>query len=374
MSGHTGSFGFDGCDAGRLTAMATRIKNAVHIDGPYKRDRSSGWYIRIRPPGDRPTTRSFPTRDAAAKAKARLLARQAHLICSVGMMIDQYELHLRSKGNRPESIRTTVFRLRALLPLDVGIATITERKAKALFARYSTAPTRTGEPPSGATLRNTLNQTRTFWRWLIEGEHLPKVNPWDAVKSDKKVRKGKGKLRLDEFNAFIAAAVAERSDASIAALICLLCGLRATEVAQLHSRDVDDGGRLLWVSDEEEDQHLKSEDSDRTIIVPAVLRPLLAELAAVSRGRLFPGRDRFWVSYHVARLCKVAGIRRITAHGARGTVSRLAELEGASPEFIERLLGHAGTAVGADHYTGRAARRKATHQRGLRVLGFGKQE
>lgn len=112
---------------------------------------------------------------------------------TVDAALDAYELYMADKGNKPTSIRTTMFRLRGLLEpvyqVDLGIlhptrcrqlyAGLIERKQKA------------------DTHRNTLAEARTFFRWCQTKGWLHR-NPLDDVEPTGRRRAGKAQLRIDE--------------------------------------------------------------------------------------------------------------------------------------------------------------------------------
>ena len=81
--------------------------------------------------------------------------------------------------------------------------------------------------------------------------------------------------------------------------------LRGGEVVNIRKRDVDDGGRLLWIPDS------KTESGRRTLVVADVIRPLLQERARQCGdspdARLF-AHGRGWVLYNVKRLCRAVGV------------------------------------------------------------------
>jgi integrase len=94
-------------------------------------------------------------------------------------------------------------------------------------------------------------------------------------------------------------------------------------------RDIDDGGRLLWITKG------KTESSTRKIAIPDLLVPHMARLALAAgpAGGLFVGASALkdkkkhrvdWLRRHVERVCKLAGVPVVGCHGLRGTFSSLA--------------------------------------------------
>lgn len=127
---------------------------------------------------------------------------------------------------------------------------------------------------------------------------------------------------------------------------------------------VDDERRLLWSPDS------NTEAGRRTLEVPDVLRPLLVKQAAECSGRLSP-HGRSWVLQNVKRLCRLAGVPEISAHGLRGMHATLATRAGSTAHEVARALGHTSPAVTQRHYIEVGAADLATRERVLRVLDGG---
>jgi hypothetical protein len=107
-----------------------------------------------------------------------------------------------------------------------------------------------------------------------------------------------------------------------------------------------------------------------------VLAPHLIRLASgrPARAPLFARaakRERAtdWAREQVWRLCKLAGIPRVTPQGLRGTHSTLATEAGATSHLVAAQLGHASTEGGAYIDTQRAG--AAKRRTALRVLAGG---
>ncbi len=232
---------------------------------------------------------------------------------------------------KTSSVITTGYRLRAFFARgEISLGSLTARKAAGLYE----ARCRCTRPDPH---RNELGQSRTFLDWCVSRGWLRR-NPLVHVKPQGKRSRGKQQLRIDETRCLVDRALTHarqpdaemsgprarwRRDAAVAVLVAVYLGLRAGEIVQMRRRDVDDGGRLLWIPD------AKTEAGRRTIQVPAVLRALLRQRAqdTGSRpdGRLFP-HDRSWVLQNVKRLClcRLAGVPEVTAHGLRGLHATLA--------------------------------------------------
>ena len=115
----------------------------------------------------------------------------------------------------------------------------------------------------------------------------------------------------------------------------------------------------MWIPDS------KTEAGKRTLLVPEFLRTFLEELAEGKRPEdlLFGYHDRNWPRKWVARICKAAGVPRVTAHGMRGLHGTLAVETGLSAHAVASALGHESItptlqSCGGE---GRPRRRKATN-------------
>jgi integrase len=138
----------------------------------------------------------------------------------------------------------------------------------------------------------------------------------------------------------------EGSLSALAVATTLLLGLRASECTDRIVRDLDDGGRVLWIP------HGKTEAAIRQLKVPELLQPLLMEVAAgkAPLDRLWGNVDRHWLGHHVRRLCRKAGVPVIPPHGLRGLHATMALSAGASSEHVAKALGHVSVNTTRAHY------------------------
>ncbi len=332
----------------------------AYVCGPYEHRRQ--FRLVIYTPGSsgrRSSYRRYFDSEAQAKTWKREFRRQvAATGRTVGDAVSDYtDYLLKKKGNKAGSIATSRYRLAALLDLDMPLADLNAKRAQDLYdqmieegyARGDTAKTYAVDTHQGS-----LMECKAFARFCMTKSWLSS-NPFDKVEPVGKKRRRKKQLRVDEARTFVAhclqAWAADRDRTAVAALLPLQFNLRASEVAQLVARDVDDRGRLLWVAyndDESGESQAKTESSKRTATVPRHLVPIMRELAAnpaTKDGHLFAkedGRpaDRHWVRYWVLEHAKDAGTPPVTTHGLRGTWSSLKRAEGADDEQIAKEMGH----------------------------------
>jgi len=334
------------------------------IYGPYKR--GERWRLVVVTDGGQSTTVSYATEDDAIAEKQdaeKKLAAQNGV--TVALAIDQYETWQKARGLKPNSYTTTRARLTKFLG-DVqftALATLTEAKAKGIYDRWVVkSPTDTH--------RNMLVECRTFMRWCVSRGWI-KRSPFEKVKGEGKRRRGKPQLRIDEARRWMATAMnlAASEPSAVAAMLTVELGMRASEVAGVAVRDLDDNGRLLWIAE------AKTEAGRRTVEVTERLHPLLAALAAGKKGTepLFgPDRTRYWVGYWVQRICELAKVPVVCAHSMRGLHATLSRVAGYTGHGVSAQLGHTSTTVQERHYL-QAGTVAAVEQRtALRVLAGGK--
>ncbi len=333
------------------------------VYGPYRKRRR--WRLTIIDEG-RQSFVSYATEAEAIKERNRLnryLEAEENAI-TIEEALANYERYLTRKGNKRGSITTTVYRLRDLF---FGSDEVTVHAVRHLTrAKMRTLYERLAERRSVDTHRNTLGQARTFLGWCVEQRHLRK-NPATGLEGMGRRKRGKPQLRIDEARKLTATCLAEASPGSVGVLCALLLGLRASEVVQIVTRDLDDDGKLLWISD------AKTEAGRRTLQVPAVLARCLGQLAQ-NMGpteRLFAG-DRHWLSRQCKRLCRVASVPEVSPHGLRGTHASLVAEQGITGHVAAQALGHASYAVTQAHYVDPGAAQRGRQAQVLRVLDGGK--
>jgi integrase len=316
------------------------------VHGPYPHH--DKWLIKIVDRATRKATnRIFETREEAEGVADTLKRQQRHEVgISVGRALNVYERWLREvghkgEGNKPRTVETTMQRLRRLF------AEVTKIAVRAL------TPVLAGKLYDGLagavdSRRNILAEAKTFLRWC-RGKGWTKIDALEHVQGIGRRRRGKPQLTTDEARKFLAKALvlADADDGAIAAAMALLMGMRASEIVERTIRNLDDDGRLLWITD------AKTQAGVRRLEVPPQLQ---AHLQRIARGkgqgdRLFgPDASRYWVLRSVQRICKAAGVPTVPAHGLRGTHATLAVSAGATSHVVAAALGHESFSTTARHY------------------------
>lgn len=340
--------------------------------GPYQH--GNRWRVVGRDARGKNVAKSFGTREEAVRFVDEARRQALAAARTVATSLTAYEQHLTTKGNKAQSISTTIHRLDAFFgDEDLALTELTPARCRAL---YDAAAVKHAVD----THRNMLAEAKTFLGWCRVQKWL-RTNPLEDVAGVGRRRHGKEQLRVDEARVWLAKALelARGGDeGAVAALVTLLLGLRASEVVSRVVRDVDDNGRRLWIPDS------KTEAGRRTLEVPEVLQPLLLELvarrklqAALDLGEdhqalLFGAHWRDWPRENVQRICELVKVPEVTAHGMRGLHATLALAAGQSGHLVAASLGHESVSTTLESYAAPGAAAGAAAQRAWQVLDGGK--
>lgn len=281
---------------------------------------------------------------------------------TVNDAIDSYLVMRLERGDKPRSVATTERRLRPLLARveNALLLEVDHAVAFELATQYRDS-SRVGER-SNDSVRNALNECRTFWNYAIE-EGWTAENPWErrdprfknkqlARWLDRlpRAKRGKPQLKLWEARKFvdvcIYAAEKDPRGPALPAILCLLQGLRASEAHGLRRRAVDDGGRLVWVED------AKTEAGERIVECDEGVAGLLDKACAglPAEAPLFPGVTNSSLRHYVIGVCVRAGITEVTPHGLRRTHMTLARGAGVTGAAVAASVGHTRYSTSQRHY------------------------
>ena len=335
------------------------------VHGPYKH--RNRWRVVVTRPDRSQVVESFATRGeaeaVAAAARAQAEGR------TVMHAVDAFELRERERGLAAVTVERARRHLDALLRTDTNggrpLRWLTAKRASALYDEVQIGR-------AVDTHRNALAAGRAFGKFVVKRGWLL-ANPFVGVEAVGRRKRGKAQLHVTEARRLLDTCIAEGSRESIAVSLALLLGLRASEIAHRQVRDLDDKGRLLWVPKG------KTAAARRHLEVPPVLQPLLLELAAErpAAAWLFGESDlarptRYWVLWHVRRLCRAARVPVVSAHGLRGTHATLATAAGATSHVVAGALGHTSSAITEAAYIQSDVRADTTQRAALRVLEGGR--
>lgn len=340
-------------------------KRPERLIGPERR--GNKWRIRLRAADGTETPIYYALEE---EHKAREFARVFHEEAtdrSIGSTVTEYLDHLKRFGGskrRPLRERSLVI-MRCKL---VGILGLVDREAarKNRGRRgpevpvYNDRPLDTLTPNAAQRLytasvksglatdshRSYLVAGGAFGGWCAERGYL-KVNPFADVLPEGELSAGKQKLTLDEARKFIAAAYADPHPlGGIAAAALLTLGTRSMELLDATVRSLDDRGRVLRIA------RSKTLAGVRPVQVPPVLRARLLKLAAgqAPDAWLFGEMTQGTLLNHVRRLCEVAGVPSVCAHGLRGTQITLTVEVAGMIAVAGRAAGHASAGVTRRHY------------------------
>lgn len=295
--------------------------------------------------------RSFDTMDQATTWAREFRKQIAAAGRTVKDAVEAYIEYLRRKGNKEGSIKTAGYRLAALLDYSMPLVDLSPRVAQGLYDDI------VDEGVAVDTHRGCLVSGRAFGRFCVDRSWLT-VNPFAKVLPVGRKSKGKEQLRYDEARVFLAYCLKtwnETKDRTVlVGVFAMMFSMRASEVAQLVARDVDDRGRILHIAAHD----AKTAASKRAAQVPAVLMPILLELAekpATEDGHLFAtergkAADRFAIRRWTQRHLEAAKVPVITAHGLRGTAATIGTAKTGGAEVMASALGHTSTSMTKAHY------------------------
>jgi integrase len=337
-------------------ARRGRKRKGYRIRGPYKHRRR--WRIEIIGVAGKREVESFSTEGKARGRKAELEEEMPRGL-TMERAFREYEEYLRhERGCKESTIERTMRRLRAWHDPDTLCDDVTpsmlDRVYKKRVARLAVD-----------SHRNELKEVKSFWHWMGR----PIV---DDIKPVGRRRRGKPKLRMSETRTLFDKAfelAGKGDDGALAVLAAILLGVRSGEIVDRRVRDVDvtDDGVLFWIDEGKTD---------------SAARPLAGLLARQAAGKnngdwLFPARkghrDVGWLRDNVYRLCRLAGVPKVSPQGLRGTHATLTAEAGETSEVIAKALGHAGDTVTKQHYIKPGSAEQARVERMLKVVGGGRE-
>ncbi len=283
------------------------------------------------------------------------------------MAIEEYLEAKRLRGDRPGTVKTAWYFISGLLgPVStLPVDKVTPARALQLYRDYQTGR-------AVATHQGALKHVKAFFAYCIKMK-LVASNPFTAVESTGRRRRGKKQLRIDEASRLYQWAIdrADHCDDALAVLMGLVLGMRASEIIGVVKRDLDDGGRVLWIERQGPGgTEVKTQAGVRPLTLPPEVAGPLMLRAKATVGRLLPYR-RWWVRDAVKRACLAAGVPIVCAHSLRGSSATAALEAGVAASAVAKALGHSGTKVLHESY---AARRSGDSARVAKVaerLGAG---
>ena len=199
---------------------------------------------------------------------------------------------------------------------------------------------------AAATHHAMLVAGKGFGQWLADSG-VKKENVFGSVRAEGVANKRKDRLKLDDARKLIAVCYEDPHPlGGLAVAAMLTLGTRSHELLERLVQDLDQSGTVLVV------QKSKSKAGERRITLPPVLRAKLRQLTneQPNGSRIFRGMTNNTLLNHVERLCEVAAVKVITAHGLRDTWSDLTMDVLSRMDKTAKSMGHADSRVTAEHY------------------------
>lgn len=302
-----------------------------------------------------------------AERYAKRLKRQLAVPIEFFEVLEHYRQHLQMKGNRRHSINKTISRLEWFLGEDMDPVVFNQRDFQRCYVQRQRGR-------AADTHRRELGEVKTFLRWChkqnwLVSMTLDDINSVEPVGRKRSGPDSKRQLRIDEARRWLEVAMdsaAQGNEGALGASLSLLLGLRNGEIRGLETRDVDDGGRLLWVNG------TKSKSARRKLEVPPELQPLLlAQVQRVEGPSLWKAKGPSWVYKWTRRICRQAEVPEVCPHSMRGLHASLAREAGSTGEQVAAMLGHSNVAMHEQAYADRSAMQRGQQRRALSVITGG---
>ena len=330
-----------------------KVSPTLRVWGPYQEEEQR-FRLKIAESGvERSLT--FRTLDEAEAVKADLLRRHGGSVRrTIGEVVSEWLAWcVEVRGVKPITIEN-YSKMTVRLPQGVVFGQVTESDARTIYQRQiEQVSAHTKRPVSVATQHLFLWIAKRLWAFGVS-QGYSRTNPWAKIQPVGRQATGKTQLRIDEARRFEAVALsrAQAGDVpALGALLMMYLGLRQGEVAARVARDIDDGGRVLWVPSG------KTKNARRRLKIPEHLRPLVLAVAKDKR----PDEPIFYPTHHqqhhrgfyvgqVKRLCRMASVPEVVPHSLRGLHATLALEGGATADAVAKALGHSSFAMTAQHY------------------------
>lgn len=316
--------------------------------------------------GSSRSDRTYPTeaeaRQVAADARAEISQKQE----TVGVMVEAFLESARKRELKARTVEAYRKRLELVLEpaWDLPVGQLTAIRARNLYERLV-----------GQVAVDTHRQALIYcksWGAFCVDEGAIRKNPFAAVKGVGRRKRGiesKDQLTADESVKLLNYCLARADDwRALVTATLLLLGCRVSELMERRIRDLDSGGRLLWIPSS------KTEAGRRVLEVPEILREHLQAQVKdrPPTERIFPQR-RESANRAVHQMCERAGVPSVGPHSLRGTHSTLARAAGATAEIVAAALGHASTGMQDAHYVADGVQAIVAQRAAWRVLdGKGK--
>lgn len=348
-----------------------RRSNEPRIYGPYKHgDVWRNHYVTRDARGKRKTEYSTHATRAAAEAELAGARDEAQGI-TVRMAVDAYLEKVRKRGREDSTIENYEHRLWRLLGLP-GNANRPIRWVQNRGAELYEASIGDG---ANDTHINGLNVGRMFGAFCVK-ERMLKSNPFADVEAVGRKVKGSSKPRLTVNESRVLEEYcfkhADNPDC-VLTYGYLMLGKRASELARVTPKDLDDDGWLLKI------REAKSEAGIGDAPIPVLLRDLLVALAAgrAPESHLFVNQAGERMSRYVARervraITKAAIGREVNPQELRRTWFDNGLRQGRALDSMASMGGHTSIEVTKRSYASREAIAAGAVERNFQIIAGGK--
>jgi integrase/recombinase XerC len=345
------------------------------VTGPYphgpkwrcKIHTGPGTFVWTKPPQDRADL----AWDFAQAALEAVKAKDIGPLTIGGLCLGYLE-RLRQRGCKEATIDNARVRLAGLLAEHehLEVASVSTKRARAIYQ----ALVDSGRA-AAATHHKSLDYARSAWRWAVK-HGMVKANPWSDIDKIGRASRGKLQLRVDEAKRLsdVCAEHMLTDDRALALLLCLMLGLRRSEVAKRVVRDVDQGCTVLVIEDP------KTPNGYRRPEIPEFMRAAVRTrcanrdpgeplLRTANGTRLYS----HYLENALRHYSRLAGVPAVTPHGLRGGFATALVEAGALTHLVAAVMGHGSFEnMTAKHYVDQDANDRAKQKRRLGVLDGGK--
>lgn len=242
--------------------------------------------------------------------------------------------------------------------------------------------TRFGGPPSVASQQAELSAAKDFLAWCKRERYLTD-DFWSAVKPVGVKKQGATKPFLGSDQTvrllhFLKQLIGKGDQGAAAVLLAVVTGMRESEVLSLRVQGTDEQFTVVRVLRGKSRKALRPlkifQDDELRMgpVVSAALRSLSAGKAAdaiVFHGERGPRHAKGWLRLNSNRICRLAGLPEVAAHGLRRTHLSLAEEQGATSEQMLLSAGHEARGMQEAAYLRPGAKEQGAARRGNAKLG-----
>lgn len=341
-----------------------RTRKGARALGPYRDGPNLFRVVAVAADGSR-ESEWFDSREKAEVYKAFLGEQLVSTEVTTATALNEFCAYKDAQGRKGGTAYQYRRAVNRFFPAPMPVWALTEKRCQVLYEEMA-------KKFAVDTHRNTLAMVKTFLRWCVAKGYC-KANPAENIEGTGKRHKGKEQLRRKELRLWFAKACElgeEGHHGAVASLMALVLGMRASEIVSRTVRDLDEESLPC---DTLVIERGKTDKAARTLEVPEFLRLMLVTVAGAREiGPLFPAKggghhDRNWVRDHVQRICTLANVSEVTAHGMRGTLADMALRQGYGD--IVPFLGHESITT-TEGYAKPGAKDEGQRKRGLAALGI----